>query len=238
MINCIAVDDEPLALTLLADNISKINYLNLNTTCDDAISANNALQEGNVDLIFTDIQMPGISGIQFIKSIVNKPLIIVVSAYKQYAVEGFDLDIVDYLVKPVSLDRFMKACNKAKDLLELRSLKNSPEAQSPDHVFLNAGYNLIKIVYGEVSFVEGLRDYVKIHFSDNRKPAIIRISFKNIEGNWPSFFKRVHKSFIVNTKQITSVSKTNIVINESELPLGKSYQELIMKLIEESGSLG
>src|ERR1700749_2354500 len=109
MINCIAIDDEPLALSLLADNISKISFLRLMASCDDAISANEALQDGNIDLMFIDIQMPGIKGIQFIKTLVKKPLVIIVSAYKQYALAGFELDVVDYLVKPVSLDRFMKA---------------------------------------------------------------------------------------------------------------------------------
>src|SRR6202012_5151741 len=127
MISCIAVDDEPLALSLLADNISKIGFLDLKASCDNALAANAVLHETHIDLIFIDIQMPGITGIQFIKTMVKKPLVIIVSAYKQYALEGFELDVVDYLVKPVSLDRFVKACNKARELVELRSLKRAPE---------------------------------------------------------------------------------------------------------------
>jgi len=233
MINCIAVDDEPLALSLLADNISKIGFLRLRASCDDALSANRVLQTDAIDLVFIDIQMPGITGIQFIKSLVKKPIIIIVSAYKQYALDGFELDVVDYLVKPVSLDRFMKACNKAKELFELQSLKGEAAANSTDYAFLNAGYSLLKTVFSDVLYIEGLRDYVKIHFTDNRKPAVIRLSFKTIEEKWPSYFLRIHKSFIINTKQITTVSKTAIVVGEQELPLGEAYRQAILKLVQE-----
>lgn len=234
MINCIAVDDEPLALSLLADNISKVGFLRLKASCDNALDANIVLQQDNIELVFIDIQMPGITGLQFIKSMVKKPLVIIVSAYKQYALEGFDLDVVDYLVKPVSLDRFIKACNKAKELIELRSLQTSPDTRAADFTFLNAGHSLLKIVFSEVLYIEGLKDYVKIHFADERKPAIIRITFKTIEENWPACFMRVHKSFIINTDKISSVKKDTLLLSNLELPLGGAYRDAVLKLVSAS----
>jgi two-component system LytT family response regulator len=232
MINCIAVDDEPLALSLLTDNISKIPFLNLQAVCDDGFSASKALQDSNVDLMFIDIQMPGVTGIQFINSLINKPLIIIVSAYKQYALEGFALNVVDYLMKPVPLERFMMACNKAKELYELKELKQSLTNQSSDHTYLNAGYSVLKIVFDEVLYLEGLRDYVKIYFPGDKKTAIVRLSFKNVEKNWPAYFMRVHKSFIINTHKIEAVSKTSIIINGKELPIGEAYRQSVTALIE------
>ena len=236
MISCIAVDDEPLALSLLADNISKIGFLDLKASCDSALTANTVLQQMDIDLIFIDIQMPGITGIQFIRNMVKKPLVIIVSAYKQYALEGFELDVLDYLVKPVALDRFVKACNKAKELIELKSLKRVPEDTSTDYVFLNAGHNMVKIAFNEVLYIEGLRDYVKIHFAADRTPAIIRLTFKSIEEKWPAYFMRIHKSFIINTKQISSVNKTAVIVAGQELPLGEAYRQSISNLIE--GKMG
>lgn len=225
--NCIAVDDEPLALALLADNIGKIPFLNLLATCSDAIEASSALQQNEVDLIFMDIQMPGISGLQFIGTLTKRPLIIIVSAYKQYALESFELDIIDYLMKPVPLDRFMKACNKANELYELRSLQN----QSARYTFLNVGYTLLKVVFDEILYIEGLRDYAKIYFTSDAKPAVVRLSFKAIEEQWPSHFLRIHKSFIINSKQITAIKKTAIVMADNELPLGETYKQSISNLI-------
>jgi two-component system LytT family response regulator len=225
--NCIAVDDEPLALALLADNISKIPFLNLVATCGDAIEATSALQEFDVDLIFMDIQMPGISGLQFIGTLTKRPMIIIVSAYKQYALESFELDIIDYLMKPVPLDRFMKACNKANELFELRSLQN----QSTKFTFLNVGYTLLKVVFDDILYIEGLKDYAKIYFTGDTKPAVVRLSFKAIEEQWPSWFIRIHKSFIINSKQITAIKKNAVLMVENELPLGETYRQSISKLI-------
>ncbi len=229
--NCIAVDDEPLALNLLADNISKIPFLNLLATCDDAFSANKVLQENQVDLVFIDIQMPGITGLQFIESLVKKPMVILVTAYKQYALDGFALDVVDYLMKPVSIDRFMKACNKAKDLFELRHQQQVPGEKPVGYIFLNAGYSLLKIIFDDVQYIEGLKDYVQIHLMSTPKPAVVRISFKSLEDQLPVNFIRIHKSFIVNSTEITSIKKNAVFIGDKELPLGDTYRPAIEALI-------
>jgi DNA-binding LytR/AlgR family response regulator len=231
--NCIAVDDEPFALSLLADNIGKVPFLNLLDTCDDGISATKALAEHNIDLIFIDIQMPGLTGLQFIKTLVKKPLVIIVSAYKEYAMDGFALHVVDYLTKPVPLDRFMEACNRAKELFELQALQKTANSNVvvAKHTYLNVGYSVLKIAFDEVLYIEGLKDYVKIYFATNRKPAVARVSFKQLESKWPADFMRIHKSFIINRQKIDAVTKTSVFINESELPIGEVYRQTLNNFI-------
>ena len=233
MINCIAVDDEPLALKLLEDNISKVPYLKLVAQCDDAFEATKALQENIVDLVFIDIQMPGLSGLQFVKSLSQRPMVIFLTAYKQYALEGYELDVVDYLVKPVALDRFMKACNKAKDLFDLKQSKKQSElAPSLEYFFQNVDYSLVKIMFNDIIWIEGLRDYVKIYLKSTNKPLIIRSTIKTIEEELPSSkFIRIHRSYIISVDSITSIRKNSVFIKELELPVGETYREVINKLI-------
>src|ERR1700743_2424240 len=160
MLRCIAVDDEPLALGLLTDYIRKIPFLELVATCGDAFEAADALQRFAVDLIFIDIQMPGLTGLQFIQSLAKRPMVIIVTAYKKFAPEGFDLDVVDYLIKPMGLDRFMKACYKAQELHQLRSGSSGAGA---DFFFVNVDYSLVKVLFADIVRIEGSGDYVKIH---------------------------------------------------------------------------
>src|SRR6186713_3199278 len=156
MLRCIAVDDEPLALELLEDNISKVPYLQLVAKCSNAMEAMKVLQQQPADLIFLDIQMPGLTGLQLIQSIAVKPMIILITAYEKYALEGFNLDVTDYLVKPVSLDRFIKACNKAQQLFELRASRNAVPAVNPGYFFVNVDYSLVKITTTDIVYIEGL----------------------------------------------------------------------------------
>ena len=231
MINCIAIDDEPLALNLLADNISKISFLNLIAKCEDAFEATRILQSQQVDLIFIDIQMPGISGLQFISTLAKKPMVILITAYKQYALESYELNVVDYLLKPVSIERFMKACNKA---LELHNLKNE-NVQQPNaahnYMFVNAGYSLVKVVFDDILWIEGLKDYVQIHLNNQARPVIVRITMKAIEEQLPpSLFIRVHKSFIVSLNQITAIKKSSVFVQQKELPVGDNYRDVLVKI--------
>lgn len=230
--NCIAVDDEPLALKLLVDNISKLPYLKLMASCTDAFEAVKALQENSVDLIFIDIQMPGLTGMQLVSTLQNKPLVIFITAYKQYALESYDLAVVDYLVKPVALDRFIKACNKAKELYELKSLKQQPAAtNTKDFFFVNADYSQVKIMFNDIIWMEGVRDYVKIYLKTTNKPLLIRSSLKAIETELPSSkFIRIHKSYLVAIDSITSIRKNSVFIKEMELPVGETFREAIDKL--------
>jgi two-component system, LytTR family, response regulator len=232
-LNCIAVDDEPLALKLLADNIRQVPFLNLIVECSNAFEAMKALKERNVDLIFIDIQMPGLSGLQFIGTLANKPLVIFITAYKQFALESYDLAVVDYLVKPVSLERFIKACNRAKDLHELRMMRpKSTVPVSQEYFFVNADYSQIKVRFDDIIWVEGLRDYIKIYLKNNNKPLVIRSSLKSIEEQLPDWmFLRIHKSYLISMESIIAIRKNSIFIKGKELPIGETYRDGVEKLI-------
>ncbi len=233
MINCIAVDDEPLALKLLQDNISKVPFLKLVAVCNDAFEAMKALQENKIDLLFIDIQMPGLTGLQFIGSLENKPLVIFITAYKQYALESYDLSVVDYLVKPVPLDRFIKACNRAKELHELKAMKQQHNMKpSTEYLFLNVDYSLVKVMFSDILWIEGLRDYIKVILKGTQKPLIVRTSLKALEPELPqNKFVRIHKSWMVAISEITAVRKNSIFIKEMELPVGETFREAVEKLV-------
>ena len=243
MLHCIAVDDEPLALGLLADYISKIPFLRLEASCENAFEAAKALQDNEIDLIFIDIQMPGLTGLQFIQSLAKRPMVIIVTAYKKFAPEWFVLDVVDYLVKPVGLDRFMKACNKAQELQQLRMAAaaaggdgglgggGAVSAGGADFFFLPVDYSLVKVLFDDIIWVEGSGDYVKIHLKSATKPMLVRVSIRAMEAELPADrFIRVHKSYILAIGSITAVRKNSVFIKELELPVGETYREVMRKL--------
>ena len=236
MLKCIAVDDEPLALALLADNIGKVPFLDLVAKCGDAFEAARALQGNEVDLIFMDIQMPGLTGLQFIQSLARRPMVILVTAYKKFAPEGFDLDVVDYLIKPVSMDRFLKACYKAQELHQLKTATASgtpaaPSANAPEFFFVNVDYSLVKVLFADIIWVEGSGDYVKVHLLSTPKPLLVRMSGKLLEAELPADkFLRIHKSYIVAIASITAVRKNSVFIKEMELPVGETYRDTLRQL--------
>ena len=233
MIKCIAVDDETLALDLLEDNISKVPFLKLVKRCKNAFEAIEILQKEKIDLIFLDIQMPGITGIQFLQSLTSNPMIIFITAYDKYALEGFNLSVLDYLVKPVPFDRFLKACNKALEQYNLRNTSVVSEESNNDYIFVNSEYNLIKIVIKDITYVEGLKDYIKIYSSTSAKPVITRLSMKALEEKLPvGKFIRVHKSYIVSIDKINSIRRNRIKIGESEVPISEHYRDDLFKHIE------
>lgn len=244
MLRCIAVDDEPLALQLLTDYIRKVPFLELVDACEDAFQAARVLQENPVDLIFMDIQMPGLTGLQFIQSLAKRPMIILVTAYKKFATEGFDLDVVDYLVKPVGLDRFMKACYKAQELYQLRTAPAaaptpSPatvanpagNASQPDYFFVNSDYSLVKVVFADIVWIEGSGDYQKIHLKSAARPLLVRTNAKTLESELPGDkFLRIHKSYIIAIAAITAIRKNSVFIGELELPVGDTYRETLRRI--------
>lgn len=234
-LRCLAIDDEPLALELLEDNISKVPFLERVASCSNPIEAFKVLETESIDLIFLDIQMPGLTGLQFIQSLSKKPLFILITAYEKYALEGYNLDVVDYLVKPVALDRFVKACHKARELHELRNratVPNEPASANPGYMFVNADYSLVKINFDDVLFIEGLKDYVKIVLqSSPNKPVITRTSMKQMEEDLPHpQFLRVHKSFIINKDQVSSIRKTGVTIGNTEIPVSENYKEVVEEI--------
>jgi two-component system, LytTR family, response regulator len=228
---CIAVDDEPLALALLQDNIRQVPNLELVASCSTAIEALKVLNEMEVDLIFLDIQMPGLTGLQLLQSLSVKPMVILITAYEKYALEGFNLDVIDYLVKPVPFERFLKACNKAIDFYRLKKNVSAEPQVWPEYFFVNAEYGLVKIVFSDIRLIEGLKDYLKIHLGDT-KPLIIRMSLKAIEEKLPpGKFFRIHKSYIISVKHITTIRKNSVFLGELELPLSDLYKEDLMREI-------
>jgi DNA-binding LytR/AlgR family response regulator len=230
MIRCLAVDDEKWALDLLVDNIRQVPYLELAAACRDAAQAVRALKDHEIDLIFLDVQMPGLSGLQFIRSLPDPPLVILVTAYGQYALEGFNLSVVDYLLKPVALERFIAACSKAKALYDLKH----PKMPTPEdnHFFVNVEYSLVKVVIDDILYVEGLKDYIKIHVSTSQRPIITRLSLKSIEEKLPSTrFVRVHKSFIVSLSKVTTVKRNAVSIGDKEIPVSESYRDNVEKIV-------
>jgi two-component system, LytTR family, response regulator len=229
MLRCIAIDDEPLALELLEDNISKVPFLQLVATCQNPLQAMEVVQREQPDLIFLDIQMPGLTGLQFLQSLQNRPMAILITAYEKYALDSYNLDVIDYLVKPVSLDRFIKACNKAYDLYQLKTAaKGSPGDNQPDYIFVNVEYSLVKVVLADIMWIEGLKDYIRIHLHNSNKPIVTRMNMKTIEDELPSDeFLRIHKSYIVSIHFITSIRKNSVFINDTELPIGESYKDAV-----------
>ena len=231
MMRCIAVDDESLALDLLEDNIRKVPFLTLVKRCKNAFEAHEAVMKENIDLMFLDIQMPGISGVQFLQSITNPPLVIFITAYEQFALQGFKLDVVDYLLKPVSFDRFLKAVNKAHEFFNLKNLP--PTKASNEFLFVNSEYNLVKVNIRDIIYIEGLKDYIKIFIQNATRPIITRLSMKSIEEKLPSDrFVRVHKSFIVSIDKIISIRKGKISINNVHVPISDHYKENLYRFID------
>lgn len=231
MITCLAIDDETPALDILEDNIRRVPFLQLVSKCKNAYAAMEALQQqGPIDLLFLDIEMPGISGLSFLKSLPNKPMVIFITAYRNYAVEGFELDVLDYLVKPVPFDRFLKAVNKA---LEYQGFKQKEAGVTfPDYLFIHTEYQLTKIVLQDITYIEGLRNYIKIHFATQAKPILSKLSLKAIEERLsPAKFARVHKSFIVSLDKIASIRNDIIRIGSRDIPISKSCRDEFFKKI-------
>jgi DNA-binding LytR/AlgR family response regulator len=231
MIKTIIVDDEPLALEVLKTYIEQLDNVELVAVCNNALEANKAIHMHDVDLLCLDIHMPQLTGIEFLKSLKNPPLALFTTAHPDYALEGFDLDIVDYLLKPISLDRFMKAINKVEDRLQKKEV-TEPEA---DHFYVKADKKLIKVHYNEILYIEGLKDYVILRNETSR--VITLQTMKSLEGKLPSdHFIRVHRSYIVNIDKIKSIMGNMLEIMEKgqikHIPVGKNYRDSLMVLIE------
>ncbi len=231
-LRCLAVDDEKLSLDLLEDNISKVPFLQLVGKSRNPIEALNLLRTQEVDLIFLDIQMPGLTGLQFLKSLPNPPMVIFVTAYENHAVDAFGLGVIDYLVKPVAFDRFLKACNKAAQQYQLSQAASQPQPASNDYIFVNADYSLLKITVNDIQWVEGLKDYIKIHLSSSPKPVITRMTMKAVEEKLPaSRFVRIHKSYILALSAITAIRKNSVFINSLELPVSDNYKDVLRTFV-------
>lgn len=231
MMNCIALDDEPLALDIIEAYVKKHPELNLIARCNNAEEASKVLNSQHIDLMFLDIQMPGVTGLNFVRSLKNKPLFMFTTAYSEYAIDGFELDAIDYLLKPIAYDRFEKAIEKAKEYYTIKNNSGLTESDlENDFIFVKANQQLIKLAYGEILYVEAFADYVKIFLND-RKIVTLQ-TMKKMEAKLPSdIFSRVHRSFIVNRKALQSFSTSVCEVNGEKIPVGKNYKNDFIKLM-------
>ncbi|WP_316930135.1 LytR/AlgR family response regulator transcription factor [Neotamlana sedimentorum] len=236
MISCIIIDDEPLALELLEDFISKIEFLDLVASCSNGFEATNILRNNKVDLIFTDIEMPNFSGIDIIKSLDYNPHFIFTTAYSHYAVEGFNLNAIDYLVKPIPFHRFLKSATRAQSIIDNEKqeptvLKIEKQPTEQDFIFVKSEYENLKVNINDIKYIEGLKDYIKI-YTNKDKPILTLNSLKNFEEKLSHNFIRVHKSYIVSLNHIHSVQRNRIIIDEKWIPIGVSYKTEFLKRID------
>ncbi len=234
--NCIVIDDEPLALDLLKDYIEKIPFLKLERTFTNPLEGLGYLQENPVDLVFLDVELPYLSGIEFVKCLQSKPLVIFTTAYEKYAVTGYDLEITDYLMKPILFDRFLRAVNKAYGQVKLskkvpeRSVALPEKETQSDFIMVKTGYNTININLNDILYVEGLKDYIKIHLTG--KTILTLNSLKKLQEMLPeSRFIRVHRSFIVSLPKIDSIQRSRIVIGKTFVPVGENYKNAFKDVI-------
>lgn len=229
MICCIVVDDEQLVRELLEDNIRQVPFLQLSAVCKNAMEAAAVLQEQNIDLIFLDIQMPRLNGLQFLGTLTDQPLTILVTAYEKYALEGYAFNVVDYLLKPFSFERFLKACNRAQERLQLQQ---PASGEQPRDFFVHVEYTQVKIVVADVEYVEGLKDYVKIYLHGQPRPVMTRMTMKAIEEKLSSpAFIRTHKSYLVAAARVTAVKRDLICIGPKEIPIGDAYKENVTRML-------
>ena len=232
VINCIIIDDEPLARAGLKEYITDIDFFNLLGEFDNALAATEMIGSGNVHLLFLDIQMPKITGIDFFKTLANPPAVIFTTAYPQYALEGFEVNALDYLVKPVSFDRFYKAALKAKEFFgQKQNDKAGVQEAASSYFFIKADNSLVKIMYTDVLFVEALQNYVTIHTTT--KKYISYLTFKSVEDYLPvGAFIKVHKSFIIAASRVDSIDGNEIHIGQHRIPISRNLkEEVVEKLV-------
>jgi DNA-binding LytR/AlgR family response regulator len=225
MIRCIAIDDEPLALKQIAEYIKKTPFLELAGLCESALQAIEMLEYTQVDLMFVDINMPDLSGMDFVKTLENPPLIVFVTAYGEYAIEGFRVDATDYLLKPISYGDFLKSANKVKTWYDALQQKPAEISSNKDFLFIKSEYKILRINFDDIKFIEAMSEYIRIHLS-NSKPVMTQLSMKSIEEKLPDDrFMRVHRSYIVNLSKISVIERNRIVFDGSVyIPVSDQYK--------------
>jgi DNA-binding LytR/AlgR family response regulator len=232
MIKCIAIDDEPLALKQITSYINKTPFLELQGSFESAIEALSYLQENSVEFMFVDINMPDLNGIDFVKSLENPPKIIFTTAYSEYALEGFKVDALDYLLKPIDYATFLKASNKAKNWFDLQVSKPEKINSNADFLFIKSEYKIVRVKLSDIKYIEGMREYVRIHLI-NEKPIMTLLSMKAVEQQLASTtFMRVHRSYIVNLNKITTIERNRIIFDKVYIPVSEQHKEKFHQFIE------
>ena len=233
-ISCIAIDDEPLAVKKISAYIQKTPFLELVAECRSAFEAMEIINNRTIQLIFIDINMPELSGLEFVKSLTDKPYIVFTTAYSEYAVEGFQVDAADYLLKPITYSSFLKAASKVKNLIDLNAISQKESIRATaSHLFVKSDYKLIRIELDDIRYIEGQHEYIKIHLI-NSTPVMTQLSMKAIEEQLPADrFMRVHRSFIVNLKKVSVVERNRIVFDgKVYIPVSEQYKEKFQEYID------
>lgn len=232
-IRCLAVDDEPLALKQIGAYIDKTPFLEKTALCSSAFEALQLVREGQIDLLFVDINMPDLNGMDFVKSLEQKIPVIFTTAYSEYAIEGFQVDALDYLLKPISYGQFLKTANKAKAWFDLNSKAPETTQSNQDYIFVKAEHRLIRIHLADIKYIEGSNEYIIIHLLKD-KPVTTLMRMKNIETELPeNLFMRVHRSFIVNLAQVKVIERNRIIFDEKiYIPIGEQYKENFQKFLD------
>jgi DNA-binding LytR/AlgR family response regulator len=232
-IKCLSIDDEPLALKQISSYIEKTPFLVSVALCQSAFEAMDFLANDEIDLMFVDINMPDINGMDFVKSLVNKPQVIFTTAYSEFAFEGFQVDALDYILKPISYAIFLKAATKAKTWFDLNQKQLEANQNSQDCLFVKSDYKLIKILLSEIKYIESANEYIQIHLI-NDKPVTTLMRLKVIEEQLPKDkFLRVHRSFIVNLKQVKVIERSRIIFDQKVyIPIGDQYKENFQQFVD------
>lgn len=230
-IRCLLVDDEPLAIALLQKHISQLDFMEITATCPNALKALEALKKTEVDLMFLDIRMPAINGIDFLKMLRNPPKVIITTAYREYALDGYDLDIVDYLLKPITFDRFFKSIERYLRNADQQTPLVTQIPTESGSIFLKSGYRNVKINTDDILYMESLKDYVKVYTLGGTITTKYRISDMEDELAAKNFL-RIHRSFIINLKHMTAFTASDVEIGSTELPIGESYKEQVNRTLK------
>ena len=235
MIRCIAIDDEPLALKQIADYISKTPFLELAGLCESALQALELLDKTPVDLMFVDVNMPDLSGMDFVKTLENPPFIVFVTAYSEYALEGFRVDAIDYLLKPISYSDFLKSANKVKAWFDAMQQKPAEVMSNKDFLFIKSEYKILRINFDDIKYIEAMSEYIRIHLV-NSKPVMTQLSMKSIEDQLPEDrFMRVHRSFIINLSRISVIERNRIVFDGTVyVPVSDQYKSKFQNYIDQN----
>src|SRR5687767_5470796 len=229
MLNCLLIDDEPLALQILGDFVNKTPYLKLIGKFEDPLQSLSLFESQKIDLLFLDIKMPDISGIDFYKSLANKPEVIFTTAYSEFAINGFELKAMDYLMKPISFEKFITACNRVKDFIEIRNQKD----KGKEFFFINVSHKMHKIFYDDILYLEGYKDYTKVHLISSPNPLLILHNLKYFEDLLDKKqFIRIHRSYMVSLRKINTASRKSVTINNNSLPVSDNYRDGFFSLIE------
>lgn len=236
VLNCWIVDDEPLAVSLLESYVNKVPFLKLTGKFSNALSAMQNIATEKVDVLFLDIQMPEVNGMDFAHTISNNTRVIFTTAFSEYAVEGYRVNALDYLLKPFSFEEFVAAAKKAYGWFEIVQQKSNPDIEKTREnvgIFVKSEYKYLHILYDDVLYIEGLKDYVKIYTQDSLKPILSLMSLKQLEEDLPfGNFVRVHRSYIINVDKISSINKNRIIIDKKQIPIGETYKKQFMNLID------